>query len=118
MPLSTSPVSPLVSDVERSLHVWRNRLHEERHFRTEQIAILNGEISANPQLSHDGVTMALRRAATIALGEVEAALTRLDAGDFGRCTHCAQAIPADRLDVLPMTALCMPCQYQEQMRTR
>jgi DnaK suppressor protein len=118
MPLTTSHVSPLVCDVERSLHVWRNRLHDEQRFRTEQIAILNGEISANPQLRHEGVTMALRRAATIALGEVEAALTRLDAGDFGRCTCCAQTIPMDRLDVLPMTALCMPCQYQEQVRAR
>jgi DnaK suppressor protein len=118
MSLLVSSVSPPVCDVERSMHVWRDRLQDEQCFRTEQIARLNGEISANPQLRHDGVTMALLKAATMVLGEVEAALSRLDAGVFGRCTRCAQVIPTDRLDVLPMTALCMPCQYQEQVRAR
>ncbi len=118
MPRSLSPVSPFALDIGESLVLWRDRLQDEHRFRTEQIALLNHELAANPQLHHDGVTIALRRAATVALDEVVAALTRMDAGDYGRCTRCAQTIPIDRLDVLPMTALCMPCQYQEQTRGR
>lgn len=98
--------------------LWRDRLQGEHRFRTEQVAHLNDDIIANPQLLHDGVTTALRRAARVALDDVNAALARMDAGDYGRCTRCAEPIPHDRLDVLPMTALCMPCQHQDQIRGR
>lgn len=118
MPRSLSPVPPFAPDIGGSMLLWRDRLQNEHRFRTEQIALLNHELTENPQLHHDGVTIALRRAATAALDDVNAALTRMDAGDYGRCTRCAQPIPADRLEVLPMTALCMPCQYQEQTHGR
>lgn len=118
MPTSLSPVPPFAPDIGGSMAQWLDRLQDERRFRTEQITLLNHEITANPQLHHDGVTTALRRAAAVALNDVNAALTRMESGDYGRCTRCAQPIPADRLDALPMTALCMPCQYQDQTRGR
>jgi len=103
-----------LSDVEGALSSWRERLREERRFRTGQLAQLNHEIESNPRLVHDEVTMALRSAATAVLSEVNEALSRMDAGRYGRCTRCTQPIPAERLDVLPMAALCMPCQYDQQ----
>lgn len=118
MPRSLFSVSTLVPNASENLPRWRDRLQAEHRFRTEQIAILDLEMSANPQLHHDGVTLALQHAAKIALNEVNDALTRMDTGDYGHCTHCTQRIPVDRLDVLPMTAMCMPCQYQAQTRKR
>jgi RNA polymerase-binding transcription factor DksA len=44
------------------------------------------------------------------LREIDAALTRLVAGAYGRCTSCAQAIPPRRLQALPAAALCITCQ--------
>jgi DnaK suppressor protein len=44
------------------------------------------------------------------LGAVDAALTRLDAGAYGRCTTCKNPIAAERLEALPWAALCIECQ--------
>ena len=41
------------------------------------------------------------------IGKVEQALARIDAGRFGRCEACGDAIEAERLDALPYTTLCL-----------
>jgi len=89
-----------------------HRLQDERRFRAEQLAVLDAELATPDR--HECVKLALRIAATSALAEVDAALGRLAEGRYGVCVKCAQRIPADRLDVLPMTPLCMPCHYNAQ----
>jgi RNA polymerase-binding transcription factor len=39
--------------------------------------------------------------------KIEQALARIDAGRFGRCQACGDAIEAERLDALPYTTLCL-----------
>ncbi|MFN2389691.1 MAG: TraR/DksA family transcriptional regulator [Actinomycetota bacterium] len=41
--------------------------------------------------------------------EVEAALTRLDDGTYGRCERCGEEIPLERLEALPTATLCVAC---------
>jgi DnaK suppressor protein len=41
------------------------------------------------------------------IGKVERALQRIDAGSYGRCEACDNAIEAERLDDLPYTTLCL-----------
>ena len=41
------------------------------------------------------------------LRQVEAALERLDSGDFGTCEVDGEPIPADRLEAVPWTTLCV-----------
>jgi hypothetical protein len=43
------------------------------------------------------------------LGEVGAALHRLDAGTFGVCENCGKAIPKGRLDAIPYARYCVAC---------
>ncbi len=43
------------------------------------------------------------------LDQIVAALERIEQGTYGRCTECSQAIPADRLRVLPYTPYCVNC---------
>lgn len=52
---------------------------------------------------------ALRLAAELQadLEDVEAALARLDAGTYGRCESCGEAIAAERLDALPAARRCI-----------
>ena len=40
---------------------------------------------------------------------IEAALHRMDEGEFGFCTKCGARISEDRLDVLPFTRFCRAC---------
>ena len=48
-----------------------------------------------------------RRRARLPL--IEAALRRLDAGDYGYCTDCGERIPARRLAIDPTIARCVDC---------
>jgi DnaK suppressor protein len=55
------------------------------------------------------VVSALENEATAELAAVDAALARLDAGTYGRCTKCGESISAARLAARPASAECMEC---------
>lgn len=40
---------------------------------------------------------------------IQAALARMDAGEYGVCTKCGIEIAPERLDVLPFTPFCSKC---------
>lgn len=41
--------------------------------------------------------------------QIEAALERLDSGEYGVCTNCGDPIPEERLNILPYTPFCRNC---------
>jgi DnaK suppressor protein len=41
---------------------------------------------------------------------IDAALQRLNSGDFGICDDCGERIPNKRLKAVPWAAYCVPCQ--------
>lgn len=43
------------------------------------------------------------------LRRVEAALRRIESGDYGRCTRCGEDIEPARLEALPWAAHCIAC---------
>jgi DnaK suppressor protein len=43
------------------------------------------------------------------LRKVDRALERVEAGTYGLCESCGNAIPVERLDVLPYSTLCVEC---------
>jgi RNA polymerase-binding transcription factor DksA len=43
------------------------------------------------------------------LGDVQAALVKLDTEGFGICEGCGQSIAPDRLEAKPAARLCMEC---------
>lgn len=44
------------------------------------------------------------------LGEVVAALRRIDDNRFGKCERCGRAISKDRLEAVPYAPLCIRCE--------
>jgi DnaK suppressor protein len=46
---------------------------------------------------------------------IQAALTRIEEGTYGDCARCGEPINPKRLEMLPMTQLCVRC--QEQLET-
>ena len=40
---------------------------------------------------------------------IEAALNRIEEGEFGYCVNCGRAIPRARLDLVPHAARCAKC---------
>ncbi|MDK3256823.1 TraR/DksA family transcriptional regulator [Blastococcus capsensis] len=55
--------------------------------------------------------VAQRRSADLQrqIEEIDAALTRLDGGTYGRCTGCGAVIPEERLELRPFASTCVSC---------
>ncbi len=49
---------------------------------------------------------------------VERALERLEAGTYGRCSDCGQAIPMARLEFLPTAERCVACEGRRETSHR
>lgn len=56
----------------------------------------------------------LSRHARRLLTEIDDALRRIDAGTFGTCENCGQAIALERLDAIPYARLCMECKRRDE----
>lgn len=52
------------------------------------------------------------------LDQIDLALTKLDAGNYGICENCQEPIPPARLEFLPFAALCVGCQEQKELNTQ
>lgn len=46
------------------------------------------------------------------LADVRTALKRLDEGTYGTCSVCGDPIPAERLEALPYSSLCVSCKQK------
>ncbi|MBW6507137.1 MAG: TraR/DksA C4-type zinc finger protein [Rhodobacteraceae bacterium] len=54
----------------------------------------------------DQVLEDLGQSAQSEIRMIEAALRRIEAGEYGACTHCGEPISEARLDLLPGTPFC------------
>jgi RNA polymerase-binding transcription factor DksA len=52
------------------------------------------------------------------LSEIEAALARVEAGTYGQCIECGNAIPFARLLVAPSAGRCIACQQRLEAAVR
>ncbi len=59
------------------------------------------EVAANAEYMVDDATRIIAR--------IDAALARMDAGSYGKCTSCGQPIPLARLQLRPYGPTCVPC---------
>lgn len=73
------------------------------------------EVDTGSATSERERTMSLARHARGQLHQIEAALTRMDDGTYGRCTSCGDAIPTARLEARPQSALCVGCQRASEV---
>jgi DnaK suppressor protein len=112
-----------MSDVDRA----RRRLEAEREETRERLADLadaygamvaaSRDTNADDEHDPEGATIAFERAQVAALvrqaqlhvGEIEAALQRLESGTYGTCQECGEAIGAGRLEVRPAARTCIRC---------
>ena len=60
--------------------------------------------------------LALTHSAREILAQAERALDRIDAGTYGVCDSCGEAIGKARLQAFPRAVLCVPCKQHEERR--
>jgi RNA polymerase-binding protein DksA len=105
----------------------RRRLEAERQEALGRLARLTGDYDAvvaasrdsNADDEHDpeGATIAFERSqigalvrqGRIQLGEIDAAVRKLDAGTYGVCEQCGVAIGDARLEARPVARTCIRC---------
>jgi DnaK suppressor protein len=66
------------------------------------------------QLENQEVLDALANEATSELSQINAALQRMDEGDYGTCTHCGKEIDDRRLQARPYALRCITCAEASQ----
>lgn len=97
----------------------RDELERERCFRVDQLGDLAADAAeavANGDEGRLQVTRTLAMAAETVLTDIAAALRRLDNGSYGMCERCSEPIPRGRLEILPTSRLCTPCQSRADSR--
>lgn len=60
----------------------------------------------------DEVSSSLAEIEARELNMIERAIAKLKHGTYGRCEHCERKIPVARLNALPYSVYCMPCQRE------
>lgn len=87
-------------------HEVRQRLEHERSTRLTQLQVIDeaGQDAAEQLLSAQKDTIER------VLKEIDAAFARVEDGSYGICQGCSKPIPVERLEILPYTRLCVPCQ--------
>ncbi|MER6675724.1 TraR/DksA family transcriptional regulator [Streptomyces sp. NPDC000983] len=87
-------------------HDVHQRLEHERNARLTQLRAV-GE--AGPS-ADEHMMSAQRETIERVLKEIDDAFTRVEDGSYGVCRGCERTIPVERLEILPYTRFCVPCQ--------
>ena len=98
-------------DTAANFDTVRQTLQGQLRQHTETLAALEAA-GADPSATGEDPHAVATRTATArrAIEEVNAALSRIADGSYGRCERCTGPIPAERLEILPHARLCVPCQ--------
>ncbi len=59
----------------------------------------------------DEVLEGMGLSAQAEMGRIDAALERIESGEYGSCTVCGARISEERLDLLPFTPFCRNCAH-------
>ena len=118
MAVATKRVSRKHSAFERYLRSKREELTaQQADLRQEMVADRVPDDSyglASQTLLEDITVDTLEREHEL-LGEIEAALERLEEGEFGICQGCGEHIPQRRLEALPWARYCVSCAEKRQV---
>lgn len=68
-----------------------------------------GRLSRMDALQVQAMAQAVEERRRGRLHRIEAALGRLEAGEYGYCVACGEPIPAKRLEIDPATPRCVDC---------
>ena len=122
----------MTSSYTPTLPLHRERLLHERAQLLQRIAEQRGGLVSRADMAadHDVRSLddraqaiserddefAMNEHETAELGDIEAALERMDAGSYGQCTDCGVAIAPARLKAYPTAKRCIDCQTVAEQR--
>ena len=69
-----------------------------------------GRLTRMDALQQQQMALHARRRLELQLAQIRGAIARVDEGTFGACALCGTAITSGRLELVPETPFCVPCQ--------
>lgn len=72
-----------------------------------------GRLSRQDALQQQAMAKAQDARRLMEIRKIDAALQRIDGGEFGWCEACGEMIAVKRLEIDPTTLLCVGCASQE-----
>ncbi len=88
------------------------RTHEHIHNRQERISANFADQSQ--ELDNQELVLNVDAEGRQEVALIDAALKRIDADLYGKCTSCGEEISEARLDAVPYTAHCMSCARDQE----
>jgi DnaK suppressor protein len=120
----------MTSSSTPSLSLYRERLLQERTQLLQRIAEQRGGLVSRADMAAEHfdnsfqsraqirterqTEFAINEHETAELGDIEAALERLDAGTYGQCSECGVTIPPARLNAYLTAKRCIDCQISAE----
>ncbi|MFW6081426.1 MAG: TraR/DksA family transcriptional regulator [Desulfosalsimonas sp.] len=104
--------------LERKKVVWNEIMHELEHNagqanRNAVDTILESGDKALEELFQSSLFYMVELKAR-ELEDIEAAINRIDSGEYGRCSVCGRWIRPARLEVMPYSIRCRRCQEEHE----
>jgi DnaK suppressor protein len=110
-PLSETQVAELRAELERQLskltRSMRTTTRAMKPIPLDQSSV--GRLSRIDNLQTQGLTRGLQEREQAKLGQITEAMKRLEAGTYGRCVVCDEAIAFERLLIFPEAPNCAGC---------
>lgn len=102
--------------ITKTLLVRRNELRKRLGVELNDLGTVAGGDVADAAFGASGGEMAsqLAQLESRELAQIELALARLKQGRYGVCDLCEKRIPVARLNAVPHSVMCVPCQAQAE----
>lgn len=101
------PKKDLLARREELLTVMKASIEGSRPVELDQTRV--GRLSRMDALQGQAMAQETERRRKIELQRIDAALARVEAGDYGYCVTCGEEISSKRLALDPSTPLCIDC---------
>ncbi len=104
--------------IERKKDLWSQVMHQleheagERHRSVLEVIRESGDRALEELFESNLLSLVELKARE--LEDIEAALIRIERGEYGVCTDCGQWIRPARLEVMPYSIRCRKCQEQHE----
>jgi DnaK suppressor protein len=85
-----------------------------RDVRNDRASDVSDEIEQSDADIHGDIGFAVLQMQTETLARIDAALVRLDAGEYGICASCGGEISETRLRALPFAVRCRTCEERRE----
>jgi DnaK suppressor protein len=104
---NSDPKNDLLARREELLAVMKASVEGSRPVELDQTRV--GRLSRMDALQGQAMAQETERRRKNELQRIDAALARVDTGDYGYCVTCGEEISSKRLALDPSTPLCIDC---------